>query len=271
MYTIQKTRQSHGIYYVLIPLVILAVTALLEVILEMRVAFTFLATIFWVYAAYSFITLLLTQNMSFLVVVLFQIFVGFQEYMIPLMMNNPQMRAVMIFLVACNIIFMVWVFALSISKKLKWRGREILELAAAPVDDIGNGYTPRPLPAGKTEFTQRQVAEFGRFTRRNLLAITYLGKDKIVFVPVVAGRETPFILGLKGDYTDETWVAIDSSGNVSVNISHRDYMEYKESYAFDQLCASLANLFVEFIAMHQRGEGVRIMDRLDAVNISWYA
>lgn len=71
--------------------------------------------------------------------------------------------------------------------------------------------------------------------------------------------------------TAVTEVAFDFSGNVSVNISHRDYMEYKESLAFDQLCTSLANLFVEFIAMHQRGEGVRIMDRLDAVNISWYA
>ena len=87
----------------------------------------------------------------------------------------------------------------------------------------------------------------------------------------MTGRENGFILGMKSDYTDETWVAFDNNGNVSVNISHRDYLEYKEALAFDQLCESLGNLFVEFVEMYHRGEGVRIIDRLNAVGVSIFS
>ena len=79
-----------------------------------------------------------------------------------------------------------------------------------------------------------------------------------------------FILGLKSDYSDKTWVAVDFDGNVTVNISHQDYMEYKESLAFDQLCAALANLFVEFMDSSHQGQGVRIIDRMDALGISFF-
>jgi len=101
--------------------------------------------------------------------------------------------------------------------------------------------------------------------------VTYVGKDRVVFVPVMTGREFGFILGLKGDYTDETWVAFDFEGNVSVNISHRDYLDYQEALAFDQLCASLGSLFVDFMEMYYRGEGVRIIDRMDAVGVSFFS
>jgi hypothetical protein len=160
---------------------------------------------------------------------------------------------------------------LTATKKIKWRGREVLELAAAPVDDAGNGYTSRPLPAGKTEFSQRQIMEFAEFARRNLIAVSYVGKDKVVFVPVMMGTEFGFILGLKSDYTDETWVSFDFEGNVTVNISHRDYLNYKEALSFDQLCSSLGNLFIEFIEMYLRGEGVRIIDRMDSVGIGVFS
>jgi hypothetical protein len=79
------------------------------------------------------------------------------------------------------------------------------------------------------------------------------------------GREPAFILGLKGDPTGETWVSMDFEGNVSAHISQRDYLEYRETLAFDKLCESLGNLFVEFAGMLQRGEGVRVLDRMDAV------
>lgn len=271
MYTIHKTRQGRNIYMILLPLAVLVVTALIGVAFGRRMAFIFLGAFFWAYAVYSLLTFVRTQNTGFIVVALFQVCAGIQTQLVfPTNLNQPQME-VGILLMACTFFLLVWVIILATSKKLKWRGRDILELAAAPVEDIGNGYTPRPLPAGKTDFTQRQIMEFDNFARRNLLAVSYVGKDKIVFVPVADGQEFPFILGLKGNYTDETWVAIDYSGNVSVNISHRNYMEYKESFAFDQLCASLANLFIEFITMHQRGEGVHIIDRLDAMNIPWHS
>ena len=169
------------------------------------------------------------------------------------------------------LVFMIWLIYLVATKKIKWRGREVLEMAAAPVEEAGSGYTSRPLAAGKVEFNKEQVMDFAKFARRHLIAVSYVGKDKVVFVPVMMGREFGFIMGLKNDYTDETWVSFDFDGNVTVNISHRDYLEYIEDLSFEQLCTSLGSLFVEFIEMHQRGEGVRIIDRMDVVRVSVFS
>ena len=270
MYAIHKTRESQGLYFALIPFGILVVTAILITMGGLKAGRTFLAVIFWVYAAVSLITLIRTQNLSFLVVVFFQISAGFQVYHLQVF-RQPEQKATAITLASITLFFMVSTFALALSKKLRWRGREILELAAAPVEDIGDGYTPRPLPAGKSDLTPQQVSDYANFARRNLLAVIYKGKDRIVFVPVVNGREVLFLLGLKGDYTQETWVSFDAKGNISVNISKPDYLQYKEAYAFDQLCAALANLFVEFINLHSRGESNRIINRLNDLNFSFFS
>jgi hypothetical protein len=173
-----------------------------------------------------------------------------------------------IFLFFLILFFWAWIMILFFTKKIKWRGREVLEMTAGPVEETGSGYTTRPLPAGKTEFTPRQIGQFAQFAKRHLIAVPYTGKDKIVFVPVITGREFAFIMGLKNDYVDETWVAFDLNGDVSVNISHRDYLNYNEELSFDQLCESLGNLFIEFIEMFQSGKSVRIIDRMNNVGIS---
>ncbi len=168
-------------------------------------------------------------------------------------------------------IFLVWAVYLVYTKKIKWRGREVLELAAAPVEEAGNGYTPRPLASGKTEYNKQQIMEFTEFARRNLIGVSYIGKDKVVFVPVMMGREFGYILGLRSDYIDDTWVSFNFDGNVTVNISHRDYLGYKEALSFDQLCASLGNLFIDFIEMYQRGESVRIIHLMDDVRVGIFS
>jgi hypothetical protein len=268
MYTIHKTRENQGVYFALLPFAVLVAAAVLTALAGLKTGFTFLSIIFWVYALYSLLTMLRTRNIGFLVAALFQISAGLQIYYHQII-RQPDMKARAIALSAVTLFFLVCTFALVVTKKLRWRGREILELAAAPLEDIGNGYTARPMPAGRTDFTRQQVEDFARFARHNLMAVIYSGKDRTVFVPVVNGREAPFLLGMKSDYTQETWVSIDNSGNLSVNISQRDYLMYKETYAFDQLCTSLANLFVEFISLYSSGESVRIINRLNDVNFFW--
>ena len=43
---------------------------------------------------------------------------------------------------------------------------------------------------------------------------------------------------------------------------------FQEALSFDKLCESLGHLFIEFAELHQRGEGVRIIDRMNALRIS---
>ncbi len=270
MYRIRKLKPDQNFQMILLPFAVLLIGALIGVLFGVERAFYFVAVFFWAYALFSFFTYIRTKNASFVVVALFQFFAGLMTFTEPAVMHGSP-PAITIFFIACMLFFIVWLIILAATKKIKWRGREVLELAAASVDDIGNGYTARPLPAGKTEFTQRQIMEFAEFARRNLITVYYLGRDKVVFAPVMMGREFGFILGLKSDYTDETWVAFDFDGNVSVNISHRDYLNYEEALSFDQLCESLGNLFVEFIEMFHRGEGVRIIDRMNALGIPYFS
>lgn len=56
-----------------------------------------------------------------------------------------------------------------------------------------------------------------------------------------------------------------------MNISHRDYLNFKEALSFDQLCASLGNLFIEFIETYLRGEGVRIIDKMDVLGVGVFS
>jgi len=267
MYRIQKLKPDRNFYGLLIPFAVFAIGALFGFLFDLEAAFYFVSVFFFMYAMYSFLTFIRTKNPGFIIVALYQLSVAALAFFIPDRIGGPRDPEI-IFLVFLVLFFWVWLGILFLTKKLKWRGREILELTASPVDDTESGYTTRPLPAGKTEFTQRQIIQFAQFARRHLIAVPYLGKDKVVFVPVIAGREFPFIMGLKSDYTDETWIAFDFNGDVSVNISHRDYLNYNEELSFDQLCKSLGNLFIEFMETFQRGEGTRIIDRMNNLGIS---
>lgn len=267
MYSIQKLKPDRNFYGLLIPFAVFAIGALFGFLFNLEAAFYFISVFFCVYALYSFLTFFRTRNPGFIVVSLYQISVGVMAFLMPDRIGGPRDPEI-IFLLFLILFFLVWIIILFFTKKMKWRGREILEMAAGPVEDTGGGYTTRPLPAGKTEFTQRQIIQFAKFAMRHLIAVPYTGKDKVVFVPVITGREFAFIMGLKSDYTDETWVAFDFNGDVSVNISHRDYLNYNEELSFDQLCESLGNLFIEFMVMFQRGEGTRIIDRMNIVGIS---
>ena len=270
MYKIHKLKPDRSITGLIPAITAITVGALIGTFFGLKAGFTFIAVFFWAFSLYTFIGFVRTKNTGFIIPALYQFFGGIMVFTSQVVSGGERSAAGNASLI-CTLFFLVWLIYLAATKKIKWRGREILELAADPVEDIDNGYTSRPLPAGKTEFTRRQIIEFTEFTRRNLIAVPYVGKDKVVFVPVMMGREFGFILGLKQDYTDETWVSIDFDGNVSVNISHRDYLNYKEALSFDQLCESMGNLFVEFMEIYHRGESVRIIDRMDALSIGIFS
>lgn len=272
MYTIHKLKPDRNFYFLLLPAGSYLGAAFFGLFFGWKAFFLFFACFFWGFAAYTLLAAARTHNRYFIIQAMYLGALGLVSFAAPQIDRARNTNPGLIFFLIILVIFMlVWLVIVFINRKLKWRGRDILELAASSVDEVGDGYTPRPLPAGKTDFSERQIQEFAEFARRNLISVPYTGKDKVVLVPVIAAREFPFILGLKGDYTDETWVAFDFNGNVSVNIAHRDYLNFRESLAFDQLCTSMGNMFVEFVELHTRGEGPRIIDRLDAMGVSVFS
>ena len=270
MYTIHKLKPDRSIIGLIPAFGSLIGAALLGIFFGQKVAYNFLAIVFWFFSIYTFITFLRTGNINIIIPALYQFCAGYILYnQRPEYRGNPPPDIMLAILF--TMVFLFWMIYLLITKKIKWRGREILEMAAASVEETGNGYTSRPLPNGKIEFSKEQIMEFAEFARRNLIAVSYVGKDKVIFVPVMMGRELGFIMGLKNDYTDETWISFDFNGNVTVNISHRNYLQYIEALSFDQLCASLGNLFIGFIETYHHGEGVRIIDRMDAVRVNVFS
>ena len=106
---------------------------------------------------------------------------------------------------------------------------------------------------------------------KHLIAFPYIESNRITFVPVKNGDEIGFMLGTHSDYSRFSWIAFDFEGNVSVRIAKPDYLSYKDALAFEPLCTSLGNLFVEFLMEFRRGNSSRITDRLDALPMGYFS
>ncbi len=154
---------------------------------------------------------------------------------------------------------------IGITRTVKWRREEILELAAKPVQECQDGFTERPYPLGKASYSKDELLKFSRFLFKRLIAVPCEEQNRMVLV--VTGHYIDHILRIRSDYSRDTWVAFDYSGNISVHIIKDDYIQYKDELSFDQLCASLGNLFKEFLELHKKGEEVRIMDRLNELKL----
>jgi hypothetical protein len=152
-----------------------------------------------------------------------------------------------------------------LNKKLKWRTREILELALMPVNETNNGFTERPLPAGKVNATETEREAFARFIFKNLIAVPYHDNGSIIFSLTHSYWKQ---LGLKKGYADDSRVLFDRNGNVSVFVTKNDYLLFRDTFSFDQVCAALGNLFTEFFELFRQGDGIRIIDRLNALKLN---
>jgi hypothetical protein len=167
--------------------------------------------------------------------------------------------------------FLLWVIVLNVTRRTKWRGREVFELAAQNVEDVADGFTSRPLPVGKVEASKTYILSFAEFLKRNLIAMPYIEELRVILVPVMMGREHGFLFRRYIDYRDKTWVSIDFQGNVSVNISRNDYLNYQENYSFDQLCDGMGKVFIDFFEMYRKGEEIRIINRLNSLRINVFS
>ena len=82
-------------------------------------------------------------------------------------------------LVLFTLILWVWMMFLVFSRKLKWKGRELFELAAMNVEDVADGYSPRPHPAGKIEATKKQILSFAGFMQKQLWYLVMLKPSRL--------------------------------------------------------------------------------------------
>jgi hypothetical protein len=221
-----------------------------------------------IYAGYSFYVFLLTRNTGYLVAVLYQMFCGLWIGTMPRRFANPLDPLNKTFMIL-GLAFGAGLWLMLLTRRVKWRGREVLELAAAPVDESADSFTERPRPAGQVDAGRDEIVAFAGFAGSRLIALPYIETERVVLAIVKSGDE--YRHTLRRDYMAETWVAIEFNGAVSTHIAQRDYLDYRDTLSFDQLCAALGDLFVDFVALFCRGEGVRIVDRMDALGLSIFS
>jgi len=75
-------------------------------------------------------------------------------------------------------------------------------------------------------------------------------------------------IGLRHDYAGFSHIIFNYDGKVSAHISKGDYVKYRDRLAFDQLCDSLGNLFIEFYQLFVGDEAEKIKDQLNALRLN---
>jgi hypothetical protein len=254
----------------LVPAVVTLISiAIVWMFMGREVAFVWTNLVFAVFAGLAFYAWRRTESRGYLASTLYLVactlMLAVRNGVIP---GGREVAPAFAILLLVSLMFLVFML---LTRQTKWRGRDILELAAAPVAGEDEAFTGRPRAVGKTLFQRKEVLEFARFARRKLIAMTYIESDRVVFVPVKMGTEFAYLFTRSRDYSGDTWVAFGNDGQVTVNVSQSDYHAYREDLDHDQLCRSLADVFIEFMQMHEKGQDARILDRLDAMKISVFS
>ena len=268
MFYERKTKDRNAFYFLAIPIISLLIFGGLASTVGFGIAFYALGGIFFVMSVMPIITVWRMRNNGYLVVALYLFFAGLMCISAPSAIEDKSQIGMVPLFLGGMYISMVVAFYLLVNRKLRWRGQEIFELAAMPVEDTGDSYTPRPRPAGKTQVSKTEMIRFIDFITSNLIAFAFREDHRIVFVPALPGKDTPYLLGFNKNYIEDTWVAIDYDGNVSVNITEKDYLLFKRDLNFDQICESLGNVFIEFLELSQNGREEQITDKMNALRLS---
>jgi hypothetical protein len=232
--------------------------------LGVEAAYTFVGFALLTFAGISLVNYVLIRNPGYLLVTLFQasaVFAFCGKHS-PLFFISEKFTSIADGIV---VLCLVGVGYLWFTKRLKWRLRELLEIAAAPIDDTTNGFTPRPRPMGRADYSKVELREFGAFALRNHIAIPQYEPARVVLVTCDWTRGFLWLYRFRRDYSSATWVAFDNDGNVTVNIAQREYLKYKDSLSFDQLCQSLGDQFIGYLELFRRGEGSQIIHKMNAV------
>jgi hypothetical protein len=214
-----------------------------------------LGLIQWMMALIHGIVLLRVRHPVYLVPFLMYCFLGLT--FLPPLADHPMHLA---FAVAAAAL-LVGFLAVLVTKKIDWRYRDILELAAQPVSETSDGFTPRPFPSGRFEFTRTDAVGLAGFVLKTVVAYPLAEEDRVVFV--IPRYMWSYLVFFKRGYQEETYVSFADSGEVSVRIARQDYQAFKEELTFDQLCASLGNCFKEFMQDYREGHPERIIRRLN--------
>jgi hypothetical protein len=244
--------------YIVFTLLIVFILIFCQIFFGKEVFYYVLCVMPFLAALAHFVSFLKTKNWGHLIPLLFYVFIVLIFF--PPLAFGKQTRIILAS--GAMVLFIGEIIVLS-SKRINWRHREILELAAYPVEESGDGFTPRAFPAGGARYTKEEIIGFAKFMIKHVIAYPFVEDNRVVLV--VPENMFLYMLLLKRSYKKDTYVSFDFEGAVTVTIAKKDYQKYKKELTFDQLCASLGNVFIEFLEVYQKGRGREIIDKLNAI------
>lgn len=273
MAKIKTDRNIRGYIPVIASLLIFFFTL---IIFGLQPAFKALACIMIVFSLlFGFWSFYKTSNYYFLVSAFYLISFGLLLLLVelPININNQvpeftnEFKLVFIFF----LFFFFWLIYIGFRKKMKYRGNEVMELAARDVEKASDTYTERPRPAGEVDYTKYDIIDFGNHLKKNLICMPFLEKNRLILVPIKISDYLDLLFSLNYNYQNKTWISFGFDGKVSVHISKVDYLNYKKDLAFDHLRKSLGQVFISFADFYMRGNKTRIIDRLNSVKMGLFA
>ena len=244
--------------YIVFTLLLIAILVCCQIFFGKTIFYYVLCVMPFLAAIAHFVSLLKTKNWGHLIPLLFYVFIVL--IFLPVLDLNEGTKIV---LAVCAMLLFIGEIIILSSKRINWRYREILELAASPVDESADGFTPRAFPAGQARYTKEEIIGFSKFMIKHVIAYPFVENSRVVLV--VPENMFLYMLLLKRGYHKDTHVCFDFEGNVSVTIAKKDYQKFKEEFTFDQLCASLGELFIEFLELYKNGKSREIITKLNAI------
>lgn len=268
MYFPRKLKQDISIRGFIPALTCISISALAWIFLGMREAMLSVAMFFILYSGFSFWVYIRVRNQSYLAASFFQLFGGIYFATHPRFSVIPTINSIVSgIIISFFLASAIWLLYLFFTKRAKWKGREIFELASMSTEPLPDGFTERPRPSGRADYTKEELYGFAEYLRRNLIAMPYFEENRVVFVPVKMDDSFGYIFNPEKFRQNRSWIALDFQGNVTVNISRIDYLEYKEELSFDQLCDNLGKLFIVFMKYYRKGEAERIVYQLNGLGL----
>ncbi|HPF02293.1 MAG TPA: hypothetical protein PLE95_03745 [Bacteroidales bacterium] len=142
-------------------------------------------------------------------------------------------------------------------EKFELNSRRLFRITSERIYRTDNGYTERPYSGGRIECTRDELLGFARFLHGNFIVRPFYYETYVCLsfsmnkslVVIHEGREVSHVL-------------IGYDGSISVKVADKDYRDYRERLSFDQLCASLGEIFIRFFDYYKQGLDSRIMIEL---------
>lgn len=142
-------------------------------------------------------------------------------------------------------------------ERFEINSRRLFRLASERIYKTDNGYTDRPFSGGRVECTRDELLGYARFLHGNYIVRSFYYES---YVCLSFSMNTSLVVINEGKEVSHVIIGFD--GGITVKISDRDYRDYRERLSFDQLCASLADIFTRFLEYYKKGLESRIITEL---------